>query len=140
MRGPKARETSSRGASRRMVNSGPKARSMWKYCSWTFLEPAESPVDEAMSSGRGMRLSKGLALAGRNPAGRSANSSTRCWTPIVSFFPHTGQRPPSSNAWEGSKHRRQFRWPSKWYFPSSGKNSRVPAKPSPVWMARAMAG
>ena len=81
---------------------------------------------------QGARLSKGLASSGRKPAGRSASSSTRCSTPMVSFFPHTGHSPPRSAVSAGVRHPLQFRCPSRWYFPSSGKNSRVPRSPSPV--------
>ena len=45
----------------------------------------------ANSSGRGIRLSKGLDSGPGSR--RSASSSTRCSTPTVSFRPQTGQRP-----------------------------------------------
>ena len=75
-----------------------------------------------------------------NPAGRSARASTRCSTPMVSFFPHTGQTPPSAAVSAGVRQTPQFRWPSRWYLPSSGKNSTVPRNPSPVRMARTSSG
>ena len=40
----------------------------------------------------------------------------------------------------GVRHTPQFRWPSRWYFPSSGKNSTVPKKPSLLRMAWTNAG
>ena len=61
--------------------------------------------------------------------------ATRCSTPMVSFFPQTGQTPPSAAVSAGVRQTPQFRWPSRWYLPSSGKNSMVPASPSPLWMA-----
>ena len=59
---------------------------------------------------------------------------------MVSRLPHTGHTPPAASASTGERHTEQFRWPSKWYLPSSGKNSMVPWKPSPVWMARESSG
>ena len=58
---------------------------------------------------------------------------------MVSFLPQTGHRPPAAAVSAGLRHCWQFRWPSKWYFPSSGKNSRVPTSPFPSWMAAARA-
>ena len=134
--GPAARAMSSTGTSRRMENSGPSvAEHLLIQGLGTFLPAAEPPVEAAMTSGRGARLSKGLALSGRKPAGRSASASTRCSTPMVSFFPHTGQTPPSAAVSAGVRQTPQFRWPSRWYLPSSGKNSTVPWNPSPVRMA-----
>ena len=93
-----------------------------------------------MTSGRGARLSKGLAQAGRVPAGRSASASTRCSTPMVSFFPHTGHSPFKSAVSAGVRQTPQLRCPSRWYLPSSGKNSMVPRNLSPVRMARTSSG
>ena len=93
-----------------------------------------------MTSGRGARLSKGLAPSGFTPAGRPARASTRCSTPMVSFFPHTGHNPSRSSVSAGVRQTPQFRWPSRWYLPSSGKNSTVPRNPSPVRIARMSSG
>ena len=138
--GPATRWMSSTGTCRRISNSGPSSPSIFSYCSRVFLPAADPPVEAAITSGRGARLSKGLAPWGRKPSGRSASSSTRCSTPMVSFFPHTGHRPPRAAVSLGVRQTPQLRWPSKWYFPSSGKNSTVPKKPSPVRMARTSSG
>ncbi len=63
-RGPAARWMSSRGTSRRMVNSGPSPSSMDSYLAPTFFPAAEPPSEAAITSGRGTRLSKGLAFSG----------------------------------------------------------------------------
>ncbi len=123
-----------------MENSGPSSRSMVSYNAWVFFPAAEPPVEAAMTSGSGARLSKGLAPSGRKPAGRSASSSTRCSTPMVSFFPHTGHRPFRSAVSTGVRQTPHLRWPSRWYLPSSGKNSTVPRNPSPVRMAPTSSG
>ena len=111
--GPAARAMSSTGTSRRMEHSGPSFRSSCSYRAWVAFPAAEAPVEAAMTSGRGARLSKGLAVSGRNPAGRSARASTRCSTPMVSFFPHTGQMPPRAAVSAGVRQTPQFRWPSR---------------------------
>ena len=59
--GPAAARMSSTGTSRRMVNSGPRAASMASYLAPTFLPAAEPPSEAAITSGKGTRLSKGLA-------------------------------------------------------------------------------
>ena len=138
--GPAVWAMSSTGTSRRMENSGPRAWSICSYSAWVLFPAAEAPVEAAITSGRGAKLSKGLAPSGRNPAGRSARASTRCSTPMVSFFPQTGQTPPSAAVSAGVRQTPQFRWPSRWYLPSSGKNSTVPWNPSPVRMARTSSG
>ena len=53
-------------------------------------------------------------------------------TPTVSGLPQTGQRPPCFRVSPGEKQTWQWRCPSRWYLPSSGKNSSVPPYPSPV--------
>ncbi len=93
----------------------------------------------AMISARGMSGKKGFALTGLSPSGRPASSSTRLSTPTVSARPQTGHLPPNSFVWCGSRTTPQSRCPSRWYLPSSGKNSTVPSRPSPVAMARRMA-
>ena len=47
------------------------------------------------------------------PSGLSASSNTRCCTPTVSLFPHTGQSPPSRSASAGVRRTPQLRCPSK---------------------------
>ena len=66
--GPASRCRSSMGTSRRIVNSGPRVCSKRSYCSRVFFPAAEPPVEAAITSGRGARLSKGLASSGRKPA------------------------------------------------------------------------
>lgn len=105
--GPAVRAISASGAVLRMVNSSPSSRSRRSYSSSVFFPAAGLPVDAAMTSGSGARLSKGLACAGRTPAGRSASASTRCSTPMVSFFPHTGQRRPAAPSRQASGRRRR---------------------------------
>ena len=51
---------------------------------------------------------------------------------MVSGLPHSGQIPPRARLASGSSRTPHLRWPSRWYFPSSGKNSSVPDRPSPV--------
>ena len=53
------------------------------------------------SSGNGIRLSKGFSSG--PGSGRSASASTRLSTPTVTFFPHTGHRPPSLAVSSGSR-------------------------------------
>ena len=105
-----------------------------------FCPAAEAPIAEAISSGNGMRLSNIFRPGGRNPSGLSASAHTRCSTPMVSLRPHTGHFPSKRSVSSGVRHTPQFLWPSRWYFPSSGKNSIVPRNPSPVWMAWRNAG
>ena len=47
-----------------MVNSGPSPSSMDSYLAPTFFPAAEPPSEAAITSGRGTRLSKGLAFSG----------------------------------------------------------------------------
>ena len=61
-----------------------------------------------MSSDNGISFLYGIALSGVNPSGLSANSSTRCSTPTVNFFRHTGQILLSFNACFGDKFTLQF--------------------------------
>ena len=138
--GPATAPISAMGVSRRMVNSSPSWASIFSYSWAVFFAVGDAPVDAAIASGRGARLSNGLAFSGRKPTGRSASSSTRCSTPMVSFLPHTGHRPPRAAVSTGVRHTPQLRWPSRWYLPSSGKNSIVPKKPSPVRIARISEG
>src|SRR3990167_11515051 len=78
-----------------------------------------------MISSSGITLLKGMALLGSNPCLRSAKASIRFKTPTKSFLPHLGQMPLSFLVSFGKQENLQSAWPSKWYFPSSGKNSSV---------------
>ena len=90
-------------------------------------------------SGSCTRQRNGVVRAGAASSARSASSSTRCITPTVSGLPQAGQRPSRRRVSGGSSRTPQARWPSRWYFPSSGKNSTVPPYPSPVSSARRIA-
>ena len=92
--GPATRSMSSGAISRRMGNSGPSCRSMDSYCAATLLPVADKPVEPAITSGRGARLSNGFAPGARASSSRSASCSTRCCTPMVSLRPQTGHIPP----------------------------------------------
>ena len=138
--GPASRCRSSMGTSRRIVNSGPRVCSKRSYCSRVFSRRPSRRWRRRSPPAGGPGSRRGLASSGRKPAGRSASSSTRCSTPMVSFFPHTGHSPPRSAVSAGVRHTPQFRCPSRWYFPSSGKNSRVPRSPSPVRIAWTSSG
>ncbi|CDC48883.1 unknown [Clostridium sp. CAG:58] len=72
-RRPKWRRISSMGTSRRISNSVPSTRSISRYSSCTRLLAADLPVEAAITSGSGTRLSKGFLLSGRKPSGRSAS-------------------------------------------------------------------
>ena len=111
--GPATAPISAMGVSRRMVNSSPSWASIFSYSWAVFFAVGDAPVEAAIASGRGARLSNGLAFSGRKPSGRSASSSTRCSTPMVSFLPHTGHTPPRAAVSAGVRHTPQFRWPSR---------------------------
>ena len=71
-------------------------------------------MQEASTSGSGIRLSNGLPLAGGGqPSGRSASNSARCLTPMVSLRPQAGQRPSRRIVSEGSRQTAQARCPSR---------------------------
>ena len=91
-----------------------------------------------MMYGSWIRLVNPAAPGGRYPGGRSASSATRCSTPTVRGLPHCGQISSSALVCSGSTRTPHLRCPSRWYFPSSGKNSTVPARPFPVRSAAAM--
>ena len=91
------------------------------------VRPRRGPRPAPPAAGSGCERDA-LAPVGR-PSGRSASSSTRCITPTVTGLPQTGQTPSWARVVGGSQTMPQARWPSKWYLPSSGKNSMVPRKP-----------
>ena len=72
--------------------------------------------------------------------GRTALTAAEKSEGQISFLPQTGHRPPLASVSAGVRQTPQFRWPSRWYLPSSGKNSTVPWNPSPVRMARTSSG
>ncbi len=98
----------------------------------TDLDFGPTPAISPRISGSGTNEANPAAPSSRYPSGRSASASTRCCTPIVGFFPQAGHLPPASRVSSGVIRTSQARWPSRWYLPSSGKNSTVPPKPSPV--------
>ena len=62
----------------------------------TFLLAAPHCTTSARIPTGAMRDSKGLAVGGLAPGGRSARSRTRCSTPRVRGLPHTGAAAPES--------------------------------------------
>src|SRR5271157_6258779 len=97
----------------------------------TFSVDGEStPKTVAMISESGSKRLNPTGFSGLKPTGRSANSSTRCSTPFVSFLRHTGQILPSLVASTGDHDTLQFRWPVQWYFPYAGSVSIVNLKRS----------
>ena len=66
-------------------------------------------------------------LVGLKPSGRSASWSTRCQHPDRHLFTADRDRgPPPARFRPGSDRPRSSGGRRAWYFPSSGKNSRVP--------------
>ena len=122
-----------------MVSSGPSAPTSRPTSAVTFLLFGPVPRISPMICGSWTRQVKPAAPSGRKPAGRSASSATRCSTPTVSGLPHAGHLSSSAVVCSGSMRTPHLRCPSRWYFPSSGKNSRVPSRPRPVRSASAIA-
>ena len=107
---------------------GPQAAQQLRSIS--CLAPASSrrrrrrprPAPRAAGSG----CERDAARPGGRLRGGRPVSSTRCITPTVTSLPQTGQMPPCASVVGGSQAMPQARWPSRWYLPSSGKNSIVP--------------
>ena len=85
---------------------------------------------------RHQRSKLGRAFGSDARRRRSASSSTRLITPTVSGRRTRGSGRRAGGSRSGSSRTPHLRWPSRWYLPSSGKNSTVPRKPSPVSRAR----
>lgn len=120
MSGPSERRTSSSAESKRNEYSLPNARMTRACSSVTTRDPIPLPVSWLSISGTGMRYRNPAASRGRRASFLSASSSTLCRTPTVSGAPQAGHFPPVFNVSSGSRRTPHFRWPSKWYFPSSG--------------------
>ena len=104
----------------------------------TALLVRPTPATSATSSSRGSRLRHPAACGGRAPAGRSARSSTRCSTPMVSRLPQTGQRSPAAGLGRLQADAAAL-VPAQVVTASSGNSSTGPRKPTPVSSARRMA-
>ena len=109
---PDTRRISSRGSVLSISNSAPSSESICTYSFSAFLLAAEQPIDAAITSGSGTRLSNAFAPSRTYPSGRSASSSTRCDTPIVILRPHTGHTPLYFIVSEGVRQRLHFLCPS----------------------------
>ena len=112
VRRPETFRISSIGSSLKIANSEPSAESMSRYWFSTFRLAAECPVEAAITSGSGTRLSNAFAPGSTKPSSRSASCSTRWETPMVSFLPQTGHLPEYFSASRGLRQRWHFRWPS----------------------------
>ncbi len=119
-------------ASNSTKNSFPTLSVRSIYVACTFLLAVPTPRHSAMISWSGTILRNGMAVSGFSPSGRLAIASTRAKTPIVSCLAHTGHFPLVRALSCGNKRTPQSAWPSKWYFPSSGKNSMVSTS-FPFW-------
>ena len=123
----------------RISSSGPSAAT--SALSWpsTVLLRGPTPLISPRISASGTRWVTCWACAGATPpAGRrgprpgsARRRSAACRTP------GSGRRPPGSA--RAAQLTPQARWPSAWYLPSSGKNSIVPCRPSPVRSASRIA-
>ena len=138
--GPASRCRSSMGTSRRIVNSGPRVCSKRSYCSRVFFSRRPSRRWRRRSPPAGGQALEGLGFLrpeARRPVGQLLHPVLH---PDGQLFPaHRTQSAPFRRL-GGVRHTPQFRCPSRWYFPSSGKNSRVPRSPSPVRIAWTSSG
>ena len=118
--------TSSSGTSRSTANSLPSSCTSRKYSSRTAPVPGCDPRASAMISSSGIRFRNGTRVPGvhagraarerlhpRHDAHRERASARRALAPAPPW-----SRRGDSRCWHD-------RWPSKWYLPSSGKNSIV---------------
>ncbi len=106
-------------------NSEPKFFTSLSYSALTGTLETVECITSAIISCRGTRLLYGIAFSGLYPSGWVASSWMRLRTPMVSGRWHLGQRLSVFFDSSGGSDTPQSRWPSKWYLPSSGKNSMV---------------
>ena len=136
---PAARPSPARPAARRcrIDSSGPNRSTSRPTAASTDFDFGPTPSSSPTTCGSCTRQRHPGAPAGAYPGARSASASTRCSTPTVTGLPQTGQRPSRARVSAGSSRTSQVRCPSRWYLPSSGKNSIVPSSPTPVSSAAA---